>query len=161
MGLDELFRQTDPLLEYIKGNEGFESNIYKDTKGIDTVGYGFNLTDPDIRARLPQDVVSGKRGMSEIEAEGILTDRVGAATRDAMVFVGDERVFNGLTGNQKTALIDMSFNLGLTRLSKFKKLRKAILAGDSVAAKREILDSKYAKKDVPNRALRNANLMLK
>jgi len=75
--------------------------------------------------------------------------------------MGGRDNFTNLTNSQKKALIDMSYNMGLTRLNKFKELRKALFAGDKMSAKREVLDSKYAREDVPSRALKNANLMLK
>lgn len=69
-----------PYLEMLKAEEGFKTKMYKDTKGIPTIGVGFNLTRsdaPDVfrrcfgdqcddvlaRAKDPQ------RGMSEAEVE--------------------------------------------------------------------------------------------
>ena len=36
------------LVDVVKLNEGFSSKIYKDTKGIETIGYGRNLKDVGI-----------------------------------------------------------------------------------------------------------------
>ncbi len=83
------------------------------------------------------------------------------AIKDAQRFMGGEENFGNLTNSQKKGLIDMSYNMGLTKLNRFKELRKALFKGDKMGAKREVLDSKYAREDVPSRALKNANLMLK
>jgi len=160
MPLDQLFRQPDPLLDFIAENEGFRSTVYKDTKGLNTVGYGFNLTDPSVSALISSDVTEGRREMRRLEAEGVLQKRAAQATQDAKIFLGGDVAFNKLSENQKIGVVDMSFNMGLTRLRKFKKLRAALIKGDKVEAAKEVLDSKYARKDVPNRALKNATLIL-
>lgn len=73
----------DPLAPYIdvlKGEEGFRTKAYKDTKGIPTIGVGFNLTRPDTESVFKTcfgdqcgDVLSRardrNRGMTEAEVE--------------------------------------------------------------------------------------------
>lgn len=63
--------------------------------------------------------------------------------------------FGKLNNPRKQAILNMLFNLGLTRFSKFKKMIACIEASDAVAA-REMLDSKWAKQ-VKGRAVRELN----
>lgn len=145
--------------DYIKKNEDFRSKIYKDTKGKRTTGYGFNIEDEATRRLLPPDVVSGKREITREEADIAFDKRFQMATSDAVSYMGGQDNFSKLSESQKTGLVDMSYNLGLTSLNGFEELRKALYKGDKGMAKEQVLDSKY-KSDVPNRALKNANMML-
>lgn len=69
-----------PYMEVLKGEEGFRTKMYKDTKGIPTIGVGFNLSRPDAPEVFKQcfggqceDVLARakdlNRGMSEAEVE--------------------------------------------------------------------------------------------
>jgi LysM repeat protein len=69
-----------PYLEMLKAEEGVRTKVYKDTKGISTIGVGFNLTRSDAPEVFRQcfgdqcdDVMTRakdpKRGMSEAEVE--------------------------------------------------------------------------------------------
>ena len=55
-------------------------------------------------------------------------------------------------------IIDVIFNIGITRLYGFKKMRAAIEAGDFETAAKEMLDSKYARQ-VAYRARLNAQIL--
>ena len=159
MGFEELVQNVLDSDVLIKQNEGFRSTPYLDTKGKSTIGYGFNISDETVRSLIPSDVLNGKRELGKEESDkifGVLKER---ATGDAQTFVGAD-TFAKLTPSQQTGLIDMAYNMGLKSLNKFNNLREALINGDKIGAKREVLDSKYAK-DVPSRALNNANLMLK
>ena len=155
--------QTDSMMvmDYVRGNEGFRSKIYDDTKKLKTIGSGFNLEDETTRRLLPADVVSGKRDITKEEDDAVFAKRFKIAVGDAISYMGGQDNFTKLSKSQKRGLIDMSYNMGLTRLNKFEKLRIALFKGDRLTAKKEVLDSKYAQKDVPNRADKNANLMLR
>ena len=150
---------SDILDNIIKKNEGFRSSPYLDTKGKSTIGYGFNISDETVRQLIPQDVLSGKRELSKDESDEIFGKLKQRAIGDAQTFVGRD-TFGKLTSSQQIGLTDMAYNMGLKSLNKFNNLREALINGDKIGAKREVLDSKYAE-DVPSRALNNANLMLK
>lgn len=159
--VDKANNKAISTIDYIKTNEGYRDTIYNDTKGLKTIGYGFNLTDTETARLLPYEVVSGKRKITREEADLVFSKRLNIAMKDAISFMGGQENYANLTDSQKKGLIDMAYNLGLTRLNKFEKLREALFNGDKLRAKDEVLDSKYAREDVPNRALKNANLMLK
>ena len=155
--------QTDSMMvmDYVRGNEGFRSKIYDDTKKLKTIGSGFNLEDETTRNLLPADVVSGKRDLTREEDNSVFAKRFKIAVDDAISYMGGKDNFTKLSKSQKKGLIDMSYNMGLTSLNGFDDLRAALYKGDRLWAKEEVLDSKYAQKDVPNRADKNANLMLR
>ena len=65
----------------------------------------------------------------------------------------EDGVFGDLPDEVQQILVNMMFNMGRTRLSKFKKMHKAILAGDWKEAAVEGRDSQWHKQ-VTNRAER-------
>jgi len=148
-------------MDYVKGNEGYSSKIYNDTEELETIGYGFRIKDETTRSLLPTDVVNGKRDLTKEEADSVFKKRFKIAMSDAVSYMGGQDNFTKLTKSQKKGLIDMSYNMGLTSLNGFDDLRKALFLGDNLKAKEEVLNSKYAREDVPNRAKQNANLMLR
>lgn len=152
-GIEQL--AIDPYTAYIAENEGYRDTIYKDTKGKRTVGYGANIDDPTVAALFDKDVVSGKRAVTKQEATDVLNKLKERAIKDAIQFAGED-VFNRLSLEQKRSLVDMSYNLGLPSLLGFKGMKKALAEGNYEMAGKEMLDSKYAREDVPNRARRNA-----
>jgi lysozyme len=128
--------------EYIKRNEGLRLKPYRCSANKWTIGFGRNIED---------------NGISEIEAEFLLSSDIRSVTEEIRRLIPD---FDSLELPQKTALIDMGFNLGITRLSKFKKMLKAVNARDFKTAAEELLDSNYANQ-LPHRSSKNAELILK
>lgn len=143
--------------EYIKNNEGYRSDIYDDTKNIPTIGYGFNMKADHVKKYIPKDVLLGKRSLKKDESDNIFTKVYTTAVNDAEAYVGSD-VFNRLSNQSKKALIDVSYNIGGTKLRGFHRMREALISNDMPRARKELLDSDYAREDVPNRALKNANL---
>ena len=134
---------------YIKQNEG--SNIvngrhmpYKCTAGKITIGVGRNLTD---------------KGISEYEATIMLDSDIADAETDLRrIFTYEE--FDTLSFNRKMALTDLSFNLGITSLLKFKRYIAAIKVKDWEEAALQLKDSNYYKQ-VTSRAEKNMDLIRK
>ena len=112
-------------LELIKEHEGLRLKMYEDSVGIPTIGYGHNLNRP----------------ISEEAANQILKDDVQTAVLDAASFGW----FHDLNDVRKAVIIDMMYNLGLTRFKKFQRMDKAIRDGDYELAAYEMLDSKWAR----------------
>jgi len=130
---------------YFRQNEGLRLKPYLCTKEKLTIGFGRNLND---------------RGISKEEAEILLANDVASAIRDLCVVFG-ERLFYDLVVARQMVLIDMVINMGLGRFRGFKNMIQAVKDKWWDKAAYEILDSKYAREDVPNRAKRNAELMRK
>lgn len=125
--------------EYVEMNEGYRRHIYLDSEGIETIGIGFNL----------------EEGFTREECLLILNLRLGYI-RDTLAdtIMGWE----DLHPIRKLVLLDMCYNLGLTKLLKFKKMLNAIAAHNYDVAAMELLDSRYAKQ-VGKRADRNAQML--
>lgn len=147
----------DDISIYIKGNEGFRENIYIDTLGNPTIGYGFNLNDQIVSEYLPKEVAQGKRPISRTEADQIINHFISNAVNDSKKWVGNE-TFETLNDSQKRAVVDFMFNVGINKAQGFKKTKQAILNKDFNMAANELLNSNYAKQ-VKGRARRNADLL--
>ena len=124
------------IIDYIKVNEGLELKPYKCTAGKFTIGYGRNLDDV---------------GITKNEAEYLLGNDIQLCITDLKEIFEN---FDTYSINQRTALIDMRFNLGLNGFEKFKKFIKNVKNKDWEKAAKEIKNSKYYKQ-VKNRAERN------
>ena len=128
-------------LDQIKIDEGLRLTPYRCTEGVLTIGYGRSL----------------EKGITEQEAEYLLSNDLDVAATDAIQFCTQE-VWDQLSDQRKSVLVNMAFNLGLTRLSKFKKFKAALLRHDYHEAADQMLDSRWARQ-VGQRALRLADSM--
>ena len=130
----------DALLESLKTEEGFRARAYKCTTGHLTVGYGRNIDESGL-------------GVTEEEASYLLKNDVVRTIKELQLkFIW----FDELGKNQREALVELCFQLGLTRLSKFVKMLEALKQKNYDDAATELLDSKYATQ-VSGRANRLAN----
>lgn len=123
-------------------DEGKRDKMYLDTEGIPTVGIGHNLRDKPLTDRA---------------IRVILEDDLADAIKDAKRLVG---MFDYLTEVRKAVVVNMAFNMGYDRLSKFRNTLEAINTGRYEAAAAGMLDSKWAKQ-VGDRAVRLAEAMRK
>ena len=115
------------LIASVKTHEGLELKPYLDSSavGVLTIGYGRNLED---------------RGITKEEAEMLLLNDLAISTKEGESF----GFFKDLTDSRQDVIIEMIFNLGLTRFKKFKKTIKAIENKDFASAADEMLNSKWA-----------------
>ena len=120
---------SDKLKAMITLHEGERLKMYQDTKGIWTVGVGHNIEE---------------KGISKAVSQMMLEEDLAEATEDARTF----RWFGGLDEVRQAVVIDMIFNMGLTRFSKFAKTIRFIEQGLYQSAGVEMLDSKWAREDV-------------
>lgn len=138
----DIFNQE--LYEQIALHEGIKPSVYEDTKGKRTIGIGFNLDEASNRKKAEavglnvQDMISGKKTLSKKEMKMLYNESVKQAADDANAYLSK-------AGRQplvvQKVLIDMAFNLGRTKLNKFKEMRKALAAGDYNKAADEMVDS--------------------
>jgi len=124
---------AEKLIEQLKAHEGFSGNVYQCTGGKTTIGYGRNLDD---------------NPLTDNEASYLLNNDVNKITD----ILSKEIPWNMINPARQAVLVNMSFNLGISGLYKFKKMFKAIDAGFYEKAAREMLDSKWSKQ-VGNRAI--------
>ena len=121
------------LLNRIKHHEGFRKSVYKCTEGYDTIGYGFAIKDLE---------------MDEDIAEEILIRKVEKLIKRV------RKRFDWLDSVQREVqgiLVEMSYQMGLSNVSKFKKALHAMQMLQWKKAADEMLDSRWAKQ-TPNRA---------
>jgi len=153
----EMISRTLPITEWA---EDFKPNVYLDSKKKQTIGYGFNLEEPYVQRVLRnhghnyQDFINGK-AITEEESRPILMELMEPAVSDAKQFAPNWDQIDPLA---RTVLVDMAYNLGLTRLSGFKNLRDAISKLDYERAKKEMIDSAWFKQ-VGRRSKRLSNVM--
>ena len=127
--------------QQLKTDEGLRLKPYHCTAGALTIGYGRNL-----------DAV----GITEAEADIMLRADIEIAERGAQALVGN--VWDSLSPARKAVLINMTFNLGRTRLAAFKNFLAALSVADYDTAADEMLDSRWARQ-VGDRATRLSDAM--
>jgi len=130
----------DLLKDLLKKHEGLRLNMYKDTVGKCTIGYGHNLDDKDISLRA---------------ADVILEDDISDALAECRAVFS---WFVALSDNRQAVVASMVFNMGLARFKGFKRAIAHIEAGYYDDAAREMLDSKWASQ-VGRRAEELAQIM--
>lgn len=122
--------------------EGKRLDLYQDTRGIWTIGIGYN-----IQARgLPDDIVEElfRRDLASLRA-------------DCLKYVPEYPALDPV----RAGIIErMVFQMGVDGFLKFKGTRACIAAGDWEGASQHMLDSLWAKQ-VPARAKREAQRMLR
>ncbi|MCP4263640.1 MAG: lysozyme, partial [Planctomycetes bacterium] len=100
----------EQVAQLIAQHEGLRLKPYKCTAGKITIGYGRNLDD---------------NGISEQEAEAMLVKDISGVYTDLSRY----EWFYGLDEVRAAVLVDMCYNLGINRLSKFEKTLKFIELG--------------------------------
>lgn len=106
-------------------HEGLRLKPYKDTVGKLTIGVGRNLDDV---------------GISEEEAMILLGNDVQKAADDIEALVPN---VGELEVARQLVLIDMAFNLGRTRLAKFRRMLAAVRAVKFEEAADEMVNSRW------------------
>jgi len=121
------------LLKTIKHHEGFRSRVYKCTQGYDTIGYGFAIKDLEMDEDIAEEILIRKveKLIKRVRAKFSWLDSVPPAVQGV--------------------LVNMSYQMGLSNVCKFKKALHAMQMLQWKIAADEMLDSRWAKQ-TPNRA---------
>ena len=122
-----------PLIETLKRHEGVKAFAYQCTANKTTIGVG-RCVDED-----------GGIGLSDDEIEYLLMNDI-------------ERWYGSLGKPRRDAMINLCFNLGLTRLRGFVKALEAMSRGQYDVAADEFMDSRWAKQ-VGDRAVEVTELI--
>ena len=135
------------IFEQLKIDEGVVYEIYKDHLGYPTFGVGHL-----VKASDPEQGQEVGTPVSEERVKDCFEKDLDTAINecDALYQPGE---FKKLPGEVQEILVNMMFNMGRTRLSKFKKMHRAILQGDWKEASKEGRDSRWYRQ-VTNRAER-------
>ena len=126
------------VIKMIKQHEGYRPYIYYDSLGYPTGGYGHAFLP---HSPLPHDVAILLFENDFKEAEH-----------------NYDRLELNLSPIRRAVIVDMLFNLGLTRLIGFSRMLAALRDEDYKKAADEMLDSKWAGQ-VKSRAFRLAQMM--
>ena len=121
------------LIESIKKHEGYVGIVYKDSLGIDTIGYGFAIKDLELDKDICEIIL--KRKLKDLES------------RIKLKFGW----YPFMPKTIQNVVIEMCYQLGVTGFSKFVKTITYLKDKDFKSASVEMLDSKWAKQ-TPNRA---------
>lgn len=119
--------------------EGLELEMYKDSRGIPTIGVGHNLMRPITAAAALQ----------------ILSDDIADHVADISRLLP---WWKDLDDVRQRVIVSMCFNLGIDGLMGFTRMIAAIKAGDFDAAADAMLDSLWTKQ-VKSRAIKLARMM--
>lgn len=131
------------LYNQIAQHEGIERTVYKDTKGIPTIGIGFNLESRHNKQFLKSigidinDLLAGKP-LTDKQIKILYNFSLKTAWKDVNSVIPN---FRSHPKEVRMVLIDMMFNLGKPRFSEFKKMIKAVNNRDYDTAANEMIDS--------------------
>jgi len=135
------------LKKQVIANEGVRKTAYKDTLNNCTIGVGHLI-------RLPDEEYLLDKELTDLEVDQIFVTDLNQAIDDARKFIDADSI----PDEAFEVVVDMAFNLGLPKLSKFKNFQQALKDKDFVKASEEMLDSRWAKQ-LPNRSKRLAEIM--
>ena len=130
------------LVEMLRLHEGVRYKVYLCSEGYETIGVGRNISE-------------GGLGLSKDEVDFLLVNDI-------------KRVQDELTRNfpwfldlneaRRDAMVDICFNLGLTRLRSFANALEAMSYGQYEIAANEFMDSRWSQQ-VGNRAVEGTEMI--
>ena len=131
-------------------DEGVVYQIYNDHLGYATFGIGHLVTKDDPEWGLPVGTPVSKSRVMQVFEEDLKEVEVSVRKMFPQ--------FISYPHNVQLVLLSMMFQLGYTRLNKFKRFKAAIKTQKWPTAANEMLDSKWARQ-TPNRVARLMELM--
>jgi lysozyme len=137
---------VERIQKQLEADEGVKYVVYIDHLGYPTFGIGHRITKQDREYREPVGTpVSKKRVADAFETDLCI------AIGDCEAIYGNR--FSSWPRDVHEVLVNMMFNMGRTRMRKFKRMKGALLREDWKEAAQEGRDSKWYTQ-VPNRAER-------
>ena len=121
------------LIDSIKIHEGYVSRVYKDSLGIDTIGYGFAIKDLNLEEDICQIIL--QRKLESLEKR--INKRF--------------EWYKDMPQPIKDVVAEMCYQMGVTGVSKFKKTINFLKNKQWRRASVEMLDSRWANQ-TPGRA---------
>ena len=131
------------LLDMIEQDEGYRDTVYMDSEGYQTIGLGFCL-----------DKMPMPREVADYWCNLILTQR----HKQILIATHFGTVFKNLNPARQCAILNMSYQLGISGLFKFKNMWDALAVSDYQKASLEAMDSVWATQ-TKNRAIRIAEVI--
>ena len=131
----------ETLVEDIKKEEGYRSSVYLDTLDKPTIGYGFLID----TLELQEDI-----------CELILMRKLEKLIKSIKF---NFKWFDDMPDKVQDVIINMCYQLGVSGVSKFKKTVQLIKNKQWDRASVEMLDSKWAREQTPQRAKRLSEIV--
>lgn len=129
------------IVDLISKDEGFSSRLYKDSKGFNTIGFGFNLDTSD----MPVSVAT--LWMNIIVEE---------VYKDLAHYI---QCWTSLNDSRKYVLVNMAYHMGIAGVLKFKNVLSALDKNDYQLAASEMKNSQWYR-EFTKRANRLVNIMI-
>ena len=124
------------LVEMLRLHEGVRYKVYVCSEGYETIGVGRNISE-------------GGLGLSKDEVDFLLVNDI-KRVQDELT--RNFSWFLDLNEARRDAMVDICFNLGLTRLRSFANALEAMSYGQYEIAANEFMDSRWSQQ-VGNRAV--------
>ena len=137
----------EAVFEQLKIDEGVVNEIYHDHLGYPTFGVGHLVLESD-----PEYGQEVGTPVDEDRVKECFEKDLDTAISECELLY-EEGVFGELPDEVQQILVNMMFNMGRPRLSKFKGMKRGVDARDWNAAADEMVDSRWYKQ-VTNRAER-------
>lgn len=133
----------DSEIAQIVADEGYRSRPYKDSRGLWTIGFGHLIKEGEnFKDLTPHKAVEMLRKDYEYASDSV------------------ENKYPWAEGEVKLVLINMTFQMGVSGVSKFENTISHMQQGEYDKAAGEMLDSRWASQ-TPNRAARLAGRIMK
>lgn len=117
MSMGNIGYDSNTVLKLINDFEGFKDKVYKDGKGIDTIGHG--LTD---KKYISKGTITKEESLSGVKSH---------IDKEVLPHLKNKPYWNNLNNNQKSALISYIYNIGSGNFNtKSPSLQKALLEGN-------------------------------
>ena len=131
----------ESLVEDIKKEEGYRSSVYLDTLQKPTIGYGFLIDTLELQEDICQLILMRK-------LEKLIK---------SIKF--NFKWFDDMPDKVQDVIINMCYQLGVSGVSKFKKTIQFMKNQQWDRASVEMLDSKWAREQTPQRAKRLSEIV--
>lgn len=128
------------LARDVQQAEGLRLKAYQDSVGVWTIGYGTNLQEVTI---------------DESMAARWLAQKLAQAERELEAFGW----YAALSTTRQRALVELVYNMGLTRMLSFVKMLQALRERAYTVAAAELVDSTWARQVGPTRSRRLAEML--
>ena len=118
-----------------------------DVDGIDHIGWGINLEEQladELLEYLGVEDEDDIQTITQDQADYLRDWFIDNSIKDCHAIYGED-FFNALSDLRQEVLVNLAYNLGVSRLKGFRKMNKAILAEDWTEAAVQMLDSKAAR----------------
>lgn len=134
--------EMEKLVEMLRRHEGVRNHSYLCSEGFETIGVGRNISESGL-------------GLTDGEVNFLLANDIARVKEE---LIKEYFWFSALSEVRQDAMVDLSFNIGQTRLRGFVKALEAMSKEDFDQAADEFYDSRWANQ-VGSRAVEICNMI--